>query len=231
MRRFTNHLCDDWGEFVDIKSNAPQLFAKEFKKVRSGDSIVIGTVTDPWQPVERKWKVTRSILEFLADQKDRSFSLTVLTKSDLACRDLDLLKKIPNCNVGFSIALGTEKARRILEPRSSTLRQRYNALQKLHDAGISTFALIGPILPFITPLEEIMSNLDGKVDSVFGETLNTGCRNLSNILAGVAKIDQSLASAFLSAAKDPEYCSYLERIFREQAAVHRIEVDSFVKHH
>ncbi|MDO5565747.1 MAG: radical SAM protein, partial [Planctomycetia bacterium] len=159
MRRFTGHLADQWGEFVDIKTNAAELFPGDFRRVKAGDSMFFGSVTDAYQPLEKEWELTRGMLKFLTQEATRQgtrldqISITILTKSDLVLRDLDLLKQIPNIQVGFSIALPNEKARRIFEPCASPIQQRFAALDKLHREGIQTFVFMGPILPHITPIE------------------------------------------------------------------------------
>ena len=85
MKRFTGHK-EPWGEFVDIKVNAPDLMKKQLRRARMG-LVAIGTVTDPYQPLERKYRITRRILKALLE---RQFPVNVLTRSPLCLRDIDL---------------------------------------------------------------------------------------------------------------------------------------------
>ena len=92
MKRFTGHT-EPWGSFVDVKINAPDLIPKDTNKYKN-KSIVISSVTDPYQPIERKYKLTRKILEKLVPFQPH---LNLITKSDLVIRDIDLFKQFKNC--------------------------------------------------------------------------------------------------------------------------------------
>lgn len=236
MRRFTGHLADQWGEFVDVKTNGAELFPADFRRVKAGDSVFFGSVTDAYQPLEQTFELTRGMLQFLVQEGSREgtrldqISITILTKSDLVLRDLDLLKQIPNVNVGFSIALPNEKARRIFEPCASPIRQRLAALDILHREGIQTFAFMGPILPHITPVEELFEQMVGTIDSVFGEGLNTKCRNMPQILAAVRKYNKDLPVLFSEALRSPDYWSSVENTFYSQAETYGLEVQGFYRH-
>ena len=140
MKRFTNHE-EPWGTFADVKVNAAALFGEDFKKAKPGEGAFFGSVTDCYQPLEAKYKLTRSILQQISDHPEREFRVSILTKSDLVLRDVDLLKQIPGASVGFSIALTNEKSRRLFEPCGSPISQRIAALQELHEAGIATYCL------------------------------------------------------------------------------------------
>ncbi|MEK6816502.1 MAG: radical SAM protein, partial [Nanoarchaeota archaeon] len=97
MKRFTGHT-EPWGKFIDIKVNAPGLIPAETSKYR-GKSIFLSSVTDAYQPLERKYQLTRKILwKLIPMQPD----LSILTKSDLVLRDIDLLKQFKGCEVGFT---------------------------------------------------------------------------------------------------------------------------------
>ena len=89
IKKFTKHK-EPWGEFCDIRINAPELLKKEVGKIPSNSSIFISSVTDPYQPLEKKYQLTRKILEILAGY---NFKVSILTKSNLVLRDLDILKR------------------------------------------------------------------------------------------------------------------------------------------
>jgi len=164
MKRFTGHR-EPWGEFVDVKINAPELLTKEIKRKAMGRVWVSG-VCDPYQPVEKDYRLTRKCLEVLFKA---GWPVTVQTKSALVLRDMDLLLTSGNVEVGFSITTADEKIRQIFEPGASPIRERIDALNTLHDQGIKTFAMIAPILP---GAETLPDALDGAVDYVLADRLN-----------------------------------------------------------
>lgn len=164
MKRFTGH-SERWGEFIDVKINAPELLAYELKKKRVG-RIWISGVCDPYQPLERKYKLTKKCLDILVEN---GWPFTVQTKSDLVLRDIDMLKRSKDAEVGFTITTADEKIRRIFEPGAPLLKKRIEALSNLHSEGIKTFAMIAPILP---DAEGLVSVLKGKVEYVILDRLN-----------------------------------------------------------
>jgi DNA repair photolyase len=165
MKRFTGH-SEPWGEFVDVKINAPQVLARQTKKPREG-SVLIGTVTDPYQPLEKKYRITRGCLETLLESR---FSLNILTRSPLALRDIDLFKNLHDIEIGFSITTDSEEMKKYFETNSPSILSRVDALRKIHDAGISTYVFIGPMLP-LNP-EKIVDMIAGAADSVLIDRLN-----------------------------------------------------------
>lgn len=164
MKRFSGHQ-ENWGEFVDVKINAPELLAQEIKKKKIG-RVWISGVCDPYQPVEEKYELTKECLKVL--QKD-NWPVTIQTKSPLVLRDLELLKRFPEIEVGFTITTGDEKIKRIFEPGTSPIEERIKALDKLHREGIKTFVMIAPLLP---KAETLVSKLKGKVDYVIIDRMN-----------------------------------------------------------
>lgn len=164
MKRFTGH-GERWGEFVDVKVNAAELLAKEVIKKRIGRVWVSG-VCDPYQPVEKKYELTRKCLEIMAET---AWPVTIQTKSPLVLRDLKILKKFGEAEVGFTITTADEGMRKIFEPGAPPLKARLDALTILHSEGIKTFAMIAPLL---LGAEGLVSELFGKVDSVLVDRLN-----------------------------------------------------------
>jgi len=164
MKRFTGHH-EPWGEFVDVKVNAPELLAREVARKKKGNVWISG-VCDAYQPLERRYKLTRMCIEILADN---SWPFTVQTKSPLVTRDIDLISNAADAEVGFSITTADEKIRKIFEPYAPTIRRRVEALGELHDAGIRTFVMIAPLLPGAEGLVEMLA---GKVDNVLIDRMN-----------------------------------------------------------
>ncbi|HET6460465.1 MAG TPA: radical SAM protein [Syntrophales bacterium] len=164
MKRFTGHR-EKWGEFVDVKINAPELLVSEVKKKRIG-RVWISGVCDPYQPLEKQYLVTKRCLEILTKN---GWPFTVQTKSSLVLRDIEILKRTDNVEVGFTITTMDERIRKIFEPGASPSGKRIEALARLHDEGIRTFAMVAPILP---GAEDLVSALKGKVEYVFADRLN-----------------------------------------------------------
>lgn len=121
------------------------------RTLRSGEAIVIGTATDPYQPAERRFRVTRGLLDVLAEHK--GLEIVIITKSPLITRDLDVLSRIAarsSLSIHLSlIALDRDLARRI-EPRAPTPDARLRALARLREAGIDAGVNCMPVLPGIT---------------------------------------------------------------------------------
>ncbi len=164
MKRFTGHL-EPWGDFVDVKINAPDLLRQEIIRKKPGRVWVSG-VCDPYQPLERKYKLTRQCLETLIQHR---WPITIQTRSPLVTRDMDLLKTATNREVGMTVPTADEGVRKIFEPRAPTITARIKALDELHQAGIRTFAMIAPMLPKAEGLSEA---LRGKVDKVLIDRMN-----------------------------------------------------------
>ena len=177
MRRFTGH-SEKWGTFVDVKINAPEILRKELSRKPKKGVALLGSVTDSYQPIENKYEITRAILKVLLEY---DFSVSILTKSDLVVRDIDLLKQFSNCEVGLTITTLSRQFAKDFEPCASSPQQRLNTLEKLHNAGIKTYAFVGPVLPNFTDLRLIFTALKGKVDFVMAESLNMKCGNRQDI--------------------------------------------------
>ena len=142
MKRFTGHR-EPWGDFVDVKVNIADALRRQLKRTRQG-SLIIGTVTDPYQPLEDKYAITRRCLSALASS---SLEVHILTRSALVVRDIDMLKEIGSVEVGFSITTNREDVKGIFEPRAPSIQSRIDALRTLHDAGLRTYVFVGPMLP------------------------------------------------------------------------------------
>ncbi|MDH4027924.1 MAG: radical SAM protein [Nitrospirota bacterium] len=142
MKRFTGHT-EPWGSFVDVKINAPELLRRQLKRAEKG-SIMLSSVTDAYQPAEAKYRLTRSCLEVISLFR---FPVSVLTKSPLVVRDIDILSKIKDAEVGLTITTDDDNVRKIFEPHAPPIAARIDALKKLHAAGINTYVFIGPVLP------------------------------------------------------------------------------------
>jgi len=206
MKRFTGHL-EPWGEFVDVKVNAANILRKQLKRARPG-TVSLSTVTDPYQPLEKTYHLTRKCLEALLE---RQFSVSILTRSSLCLRDIDLFKQFKNIVVGFSITTHDEAIKKIFEPHSPSIRSRIEALKNLREENIGTYAFIGPMLP-LDP-EPLVTMLDGLVDEVLIDRLNY--TNKVKSLYRKAKLDKYL---------DEDYFHYTGMELKERFQKKGIEV-------
>lgn len=165
IRRFSGHK-EPWGEFVDVKVNAPELLKKHLIRARKG-KVWISSVTDPYQPLEKKYELTRKCLRELAKSQ---FPVIIQTKSELVLRDLDLIQEFEDIEVGFTITTDDEGVAKLFEPQASPVKQRLMALEKIHAQGIRTFAFIGPILPGHP--EKHIASLESKTDNILIDRMN-----------------------------------------------------------
>ena len=191
MRRYSGHR-EPWGEFVDVKINGPEMLQKEIKSKKRG-RVYLSSVTDPYQPLEKKFKLTRQILKIL---KKAGWPVTIQTKSDLVLRDLDILKDYRGVKVGFTITTTDDQIRKAFEPKSSPVDRRFDALKKLKKVGICTFCMIAPILPKLTDVAAIKKRLGNSVDFIWEDKLNIRYGNWSDIEKTVKKYYPELLSDF-----------------------------------
>ena len=167
MKRFTGHN-EPWGEFVDIKINASELVPENHTKYKN-KVIVIGSVTDPYQAVEKKYKITRGLLEKLIPFEA---SFNIITKSKLVQRDVDLLKKFKDIKVAVSLAYTDDDIRKKLEPNSSSVQERIETLRILNQNRIKTILFISPIFPMLSDWKYLIKKTKGMVDEYWFENLN-----------------------------------------------------------
>ncbi len=174
MSRYTGHQGEKWGSFVDVKVNAPRVLLAQLRKRKKPvkDRVLLSSVTDAYQPLERRYKITRYCLELLNRYE---LPISILTKSDLVLRDTDLFVNSVEAEVGMTIITLENKVRRIFESGAPSSRRRIEALKQLNAQGIRTYGFVGPIIPSLSTqdLEEIIRNLaDSGVAYAFFDRLN-----------------------------------------------------------
>jgi len=171
MKRFTGHT-EAWGSFVDVKVNSPEVLQRQLQRKARG-RVMISSVTDAYQPIEAKYKLTRKCLEVLLQYQ---FPVDILTKSPLVLRDLDLIKEFKDIEVGITVTTNDEKIRKVFEPKAPSITARINTLKKLHNNGINTYVFIGPVLP-MNP-EALLENINPHVDSIIIDRMNYTSKTL-----------------------------------------------------
>lgn len=167
MRRFTGHR-EPWGSFVDVKVNAPDLLRKEVVKKKPGKVWMSG-VCDPYQPVESRYELTRKCVQILAENER---PVVIQTRSPLVVRDIDVFPRRPNFHVGLSITTANDRVRQAFEPNAPPIDARLKALAQLHNNGITTYAMIAPLLP---DAEKLIELLHDTVDYVIVDKMNYHC--------------------------------------------------------
>jgi DNA repair photolyase len=164
MRRFTNHR-EKWGDFLDIKYCSKKINVNRLEN----KEIIFSSSTDAYNPFEKQYRITRKILEQFADT---NVKITILTKSDLLLRDIDLFKRMPRVQAGVSLNTLDDSVRKALEPRAASIERRLDAVKILHDNGIRTHIFLSPMFPVITDFKKIIKTCARFTSEFWFENLN-----------------------------------------------------------
>lgn len=160
-RRLEGLPAFPWGHYVDVKLNAAEVLRREVREHPPGAVRISPILTDPYQPIERKYRTTRQCLEVLLEA---GFHPAILTRAPRVVEDTALLKQFGHAAVGFSIPSDNDAMRQAFEPGADPVQDRIEALAVLHNAGIRTFAVIQPVLPM--NVERLVQAIAPHVDAV-----------------------------------------------------------------
>jgi DNA repair photolyase len=194
---------EDFEQKIYFKENAAWLLAQELKRLKPGTQIALGTATDPYQPLERKQQVTRSLLEVFAGTS--GLQLGIVTKSTLIARDAELLREIAGrhkLTVHFTVTTMNTKLARILEPRAPRPDLRIRTLAQLRKAGIRAGVLCSPLMPGITDTRS----------------------SIAAVARAGAAADASFFAAgalFLKPCSQPTFLGFVREHFPEQLAAYQ----------
>ena len=204
MKRFTGHT-ERWGTFLDVK-RWPEI--KNPWKYK-GQRVVIGSVTDGYNPQEEQFGNTRRILEQL---KESGAEILICTKSDLVVRDLELLKTMGKVTVSWSINTLDEQFRADMD-QAVSIERRLSAMKKVYDAGIRTVCFISPVFPGITDFEAIFERVRNQCDLVWLENLNLRGGFKKDIMDYIQEKYPDLVSLYdaIYNKKDRSYFQMLEK--------------------
>jgi DNA repair photolyase len=158
-----------WGSYVDVRVNAPEVLERELARLPVRPIKFCPIVSDPYQAVERRYGITRRCLEAIRDACSPRPTL-VLTRSRLLERDVDLLASIPGARGGVSIPTIDDAVRAHFEPRGASVAERLDLLRAVRREGVSTFAVVQPLLP--GSIEALADALAGTVSSVSIDVLH-----------------------------------------------------------
>lgn len=164
MRKFSGH-DEPWGEFLDIRHCDTPLKPSKLFHTR----VLISSVTDPYNPYECTYEVTRGLLQQLVACQAH---VHILTKSALVIRDTALFKQLPECKVTFSFSSADDTLRAALEPGASSVDDKIIALHTLHAQGITTGVMVAPIMPGLTDWKAIISRTRSYTDHYSFDSLN-----------------------------------------------------------
>ncbi len=196
MKRFTGHK-EEWGTFLDVK-HWPEI--KNPKKY-AGQRVVIGSVTDGYNPQEEQFGNTRKLLEQLIGS---DADILICTKSDLVVRDIDLLKKLGRVTVSWSINTLDENFKNDMDSASS-IERRIAAMKQVYEAGIRTVCFVSPVFPGITDFEAIFERVKDQCDLFWlllkklgrvtvSWSINTLDENFKNDMDSASSIEHRIAA-------------------------------------
>ena len=178
MKRFTGHT-EEWGTFLDVKHwdkiKDPRRYA--------GQTMIVGSVTDGYNPQEGIFCRTRAFLE---QMQGSGINLIITTKSDLVLRDLELIKTFPSPLISWSINTLDENFKNDMD-KAVSIGRRIAAMKKCHEAGIRTTCFISPIFPEITEVFEIIEKIKDFCDYIWLENLNLRGNFKADIMGYIAE--------------------------------------------
>jgi DNA repair photolyase len=223
------NLGEDFDTKIVVKINAVEKLRAELADPRwQREAVAMGTNTDPYQRAEAKYKLTRGVLEALTE---RGNPFSILTKSPLVTRDLDVLvaaAQHTDVSVNFSIATLDERVWRATEPGAPNPRRRIDAMARLSAAGIKTGALMAPILPGMSDRPEQLREVVAAIGDAGGRLLGIGPLHLrpgvrEHFLGWLASADPELHADYLRRYANSDYAParYIDELYRRAGVVRR----------
>lgn len=204
MKRFTGHP-EPWGTFVDVKHWPDIRNPKRY----AGKELFIGSVCDPYQPLEETACRTRALLE---QMQGSGCSISIATKSDLVLRDLDLIRTFPRARVSWSINTLDEAFKDDMD-RAVSIERRLAAMKAFYEAGVRTTCFISPIFPGITDVPAIIRRARSQCHLIWLENLNLRGGYKQTILDYIAD-------------RHPELTPLYDAIYRRKDRTYWAELDA-----
>ena len=219
-----SHPGEDWGSFVDVRSNAAGVLRRELGRARHG-TVYMSSACDAWQAPEADYGVSRACLSLLLES---SLSLFLQTKSALVERDFDLLNGRRNVRFGVTVTTVDDTVARTFEPGASPPAERLRVLTRARDIGLQVFVFLGPLLPGISDrgegLQQLMRTVaEVQPDSVFVDRLNRRAGMWPAVAKAAGAVDSALLVAFrrvLFSSEQTAYETGLRERVRRAAAQH-----------
>jgi DNA repair photolyase len=197
-------IGEDFSSKIVVKTNVAEVLRRELASPRwTGETVAMGTATDPYQHCEGRYKLTRGVVSALADFAN---PLSILTKSTMIVRDLDVYRRLAETaplTVSMSVGTLDEDVRRVVEPGTPPGRKRLEILSRFAEAGIRTGVLVAPILPGLTDDEE-------HLDEVLAACAQAGVGHASPIILHVRASIREHFMPWLNGAYPWLYPRYVE---------------------
>ncbi|MCX5692712.1 MAG: radical SAM protein [Candidatus Omnitrophica bacterium] len=190
----------EWGTYVDIRINAPELLEKEIAS-KKPKCVLLGSTTDCFQPAEKKYEVTKKILEIL---NKRKVYYHILTRSPAIAEYADLLKQGFCKKIYFTINNVSAELKNKLELKSPSYESRFEAINKMLDENIGVVPYFSPIIPWLSDFKDIFS-LFPKSDSIEFEGLNMNLININDLISEITSIRPDLQAKYERLLKDKAF--------------------------
>ncbi len=195
MKRFSNH-DEPWGTFTDVKIRSTSSRAIDLQ----GKNVFFSSVTDCYNPLEAKYALMRKLL---LQMRQSGAGITILTKSALVLRDMDILAQLPDVTVGFSMNTTDDAFRQDTEPAASSVPERFYALKTLHEKGIRTWVHVSPIFPYLSDWKTLVETAAPFTNHFSFENLKLRASSLPRVLLYITR-------------RHPQWRQTYEQIFRRQ---------------
>jgi DNA repair photolyase len=187
-----------WGTYVDVKEGVPELLDEQLRRLRKPVRVFMSTATDPYQPVEERYQITRRILEVFA--RHPQHSLFILTKQTLVERDAELIARLPRAAVGMSISVMDDRLAEIIEPWAAPTSQRLATIRRLSARAIPTYLLWAPaFVPVPMTREFVQAALaaiaESNTQALSLDSLNYRSRQPAGLLRRLARERHAPATA------------------------------------
>jgi DNA repair photolyase len=187
-----------WGTYVDVKEGAPELLERQLSRLRKPTTVFMSTATDPYQPAEERYLITRRMLECF--ERHPQHGLFILTKQSLVERDADILARLPRAAVGMSISIMDDRLASMIEPWAPVTSERLAVIKRLSACGIPTYILWAPALvpvpmtsEFVRDSVRAIAQSDARALSL--DTLNYRSRQPVGMLRRLARERHAPATA------------------------------------
>ncbi|MFH1847015.1 MAG: radical SAM protein [Candidatus Omnitrophota bacterium] len=220
----------EWGSFVDVRINGPELLERELKQ-KKPQKVLLGSTTDCFQPCEQEYGLTRKILEILNKNK---IYYTILTRSPEIIHSIPILKKGYCNNIYFTVNCFSADLKGLLEPKSPAFKSRVEAMRLLNENKIPVVPYISPVLPHITEFDHIFSWFPF-LPEIESEGLNFNLGNIEKIILEIKKQKPEIGKIYENMHKDSEiYKNIWQKIktFSIKAAIkHKKKHKIFIHRH
>ncbi|MFC1577108.1 radical SAM protein [Candidatus Omnitrophota bacterium] len=198
--RVTRNEARRWGEYVDVRANAPELLEKELS-LRKPRKVLLGSTTECFQPVEAEYGITRKVLGILNEKKVR---YSILTRSPLLREYIPLLKAGCCESVYFTFNNYSEPLKEKLEPASASFSERIDTINTLLKEGVPVIPYLSPLLPFVSDLRGVFFNFELSKTVEF-EGLNFNLGNINEVIKALTGIRPDLEGRYNAMKEDPVF--------------------------